>query len=156
MPKKKIEKTKLTDWEWTLVWSSMRYFMGRQTIASATWPADLIKNYDTYFTQGQRDMIYRELNQYFNEYSAFGNPDIDSEHWERLMHYMNKDNRYLVQAKYKEKGETIEDAVICFKHKDVYCSVEKYAESPYHNWYMVPEYITNVREIISDEQLLKN
>jgi acetolactate synthase-1/2/3 large subunit len=85
-----------------------------------------------------------------------GNPDIDSEHWERLMHYMNKDNRYLVQAKYKEKGETIEDAVICFKHKDVYCSVEKYAESPYHNWYMVPEYITNVREIISDEQLLKN
>jgi hypothetical protein len=156
MPKKKIEKTELTDWEWTLVWSSMRYFMGRQTIASATWPADLIKNYDTYFTQGQRGMIYRELNQYFNEYSAFGNPDIDSEHWERLMHYMNKDNRYLVQAKYKEKGETIEDAVICFKHKDVYCSVEKYAESPYHNWYMVPEYITNVREIISDEQLLKN
>jgi hypothetical protein len=109
-----------------------------------------------YFTQGQRDMIYRELNQYFNEYSAFGNPDIDSEHWERLMHYMNKDNRYLVQVKYKEDGEAIEDAEICFKHKDVYCSVGKYAESPYHSWHIVPEYITNVREIISDEQLLKN
>ena len=105
MPKKKIEKTKLTDWEWTLVWSSMRYFMGRQTIASATWPADLIKNYDTYFTQGQRDMIYRELNQYFNEYSAFGNPDIDSEHWERLMHYMNKTIVVLFKLSIKKKAK---------------------------------------------------
>ena len=156
MPKKKIEKTELTDWEWTLVWSSMRYFVGRQTIASAMWPVDLIQNYDKYLSQVQRNAIYGELDRYFEEYKVFGNPDIDSDRWECLMHYMNKDNRYLVQVKYKEDGEAIEDAVICFKHKDVYCSVEKYAESPYHSWHMVPEYITNVREIISDEQLLKN
>jgi hypothetical protein len=156
MAKKKLEKTVLTDWEWTLVWSSMRYFMGRQTIASAMWPADLLNNYDRYLTQGQRDMIYKELKQYFDEFEAFGNPIIDSEHWERLMHYMNKNNRYLVQAKYTESGKIVEDAVICFKYKDVYCSIEKYASNPYHSWYVNPDFITNVREIITDEQLRTN
>jgi hypothetical protein len=156
MAKKKIEKTVLTDWEWTLVWSSMRYFMGRQTIASAMWPSDLIKNYDKYLTQGQRDMIAKELKCYFEEYQAFGNPNIDSEHWERLMHYMDKNNRYLVQAKYTENDQTVEEATICFKYKDVYCSIEKYARAPYHNWYVNPDFITNVREIITDEQLRTN
>ena len=61
---KKKQKTALTDWEWTLVWSSMRYFMGRQTIASAMWPSDLINNYDKYLTQGQRDMIAKELKKH--------------------------------------------------------------------------------------------
>lgn len=156
MAKKNIEKTVLTDWEWTLVWSSMRYFMGRQTIASAMWPADLLNNYDRYLTQGQRGMIHRELKKHFEEFEAFGNPLIDSEHWERLMHYMDSNNRYMVQAKYTQDGELFEDTAICFKWKDAYCPVDKYAKNPYHNWYVAPEFIINVREIISDEQLRSN
>ena len=153
---KKKQKTALTDWEWTLVWSSMRYFMGRQTIASATWPSDFVQNYEKYLTQGQRDMLCKELKSYFKEFQAFGNPEIDSEHWERLMHYMDKNNRYLVQAKYTENDQTIEEATICFKYKDVYCSIERYTQSPYHNWYINPPFITNVREIITDEKFPNN
>jgi hypothetical protein len=156
MAKKKIEKTTLTDWEWTLVWSSMRYFMGRQTIAAATWPSDFIKNYDKYLTQTQRDTVHKELNRYFEEYKRFGHPMIDSEHWERLMCYMDKNNRYLVESKRTEDGERIVEMNICFKYKDAYCPIEKYAEQPYHSWYINPEYISYVKEIISDEQLYKN
>jgi hypothetical protein len=156
MAKKKLEKTVLTDWEWTLVWSSMRYFMGRQTIASAMWPADLITNYDTYLSQPQRDMIHRELKKYFEEFEAFGNPAIDSEHWERLMNYMDKSNRYFVQTKYKENDNVIEDAAICFKWKEAYCSIDMYTKRPHNGWYVNPEFIVNVREIITDEQLRAN
>jgi hypothetical protein len=156
MGKKKIEKTQLTDWEWTLVWSSMRYFMGRQTIAAAMWPSDLVKNYDKYLSQNQRDTIYRELNRYFEEYKQFGHPMVDSDHWERLMCYMDKNNRYLVESQRTENGSTTIETHICFKHKEAYSPIDSYAKSPYHNWYINPDYITYAREIISDEQLYKN
>ena len=51
----------LSDYEWTLIWSSIRYFMGRQTIASAMFPADFIKISYSKLYEDQRMMIYRDL-----------------------------------------------------------------------------------------------
>jgi len=37
--------SRLSDFEWTCLWMAVRYAMNRQTIASATLPQDIIKNY---------------------------------------------------------------------------------------------------------------
>lgn len=55
---KKEEKIKLlNDWEWTLTWSSLRYFCGRYTIASATYPAELLVNFGKRLSDNQKKNI---------------------------------------------------------------------------------------------------
>lgn len=128
----------LSDYEWTLVWSSIRYFMGRQTIASATFPADFVKNTYPRLSTDQKKMIYRDLNNHFNQWGHFGNKDIDSPVWERLMGLMDDDNRFMVVA----EGNNVERQTIeCFKVGDTFYGVEKILEEPHHNWYIPTDFV---------------
>ena len=132
----------LSDYEWTLIWASMRYFMGRQTIASAMFPADFIKNSYSKLSEDQRMMVYRDLKSHFDSFNHFGNKDIDSPVWERLMGLMDDNNRYDVIA----EGNGVERQTIeCFKVGDTYYSVEKILAEPHRNWYVANELIIEVK-----------
>ena len=49
--------SRLSDFEWTCLWMAVRYAMNRQTIASATLPQDIIKNYYSRLNDGQKKSI---------------------------------------------------------------------------------------------------
>ena len=137
---KKIEK--LSDWEHTLLWSSMRYFMGRQTIASATWPGDFMKNMYKRLVEHQIFMMHKDLKELFEQNGKFGSETIDSPVWERLMHFLSKE-RYLVTAEApKVKRQTVE----CFKHKEIYYAVDKFGGTSSESYIYEP-YIKHIEKI---------
>ena len=58
---KKDQKIKpLSDWEWDLTWSSLRYFCGRYSIASAMYPSDLVRNFGKRLSEDQKQFCIKE------------------------------------------------------------------------------------------------
>jgi len=86
----------LTNIEWITLWMALRYAMGRQTIASAMLPQEVVEAYFKRLTEPQKAMIARDLGEHFNEHGAFGNPSIDNIHWIKLMRACHKDSHITV------------------------------------------------------------
>lgn len=91
MKEKKIKP--LSSWEWDLTWSSLRYFCGRYTIASAMYPSDLVINFGKRLSNDQRKSLSGEIQRQI-EY-AMGNDDNmwlthDMEAWSALRNYFDK------------------------------------------------------------------
>lgn len=139
---------KIADFERTLLWSSMRYFMGSQTIVAACWPADFITNYKDRLTPAIKRELFIDLNRHFNSYRNFGHQEIDSPRWEKLMHYLSEE-RYEVIA---EGNDVPETKFICFKSRDTYYEVSKYEESPGSEIYIYPPFIKSITLIKENRQ----
>jgi hypothetical protein len=136
-----MKKEKLNEWEWTLIWSSMRYFIGRQTIASAMWPHDFLKNSYKKLDSYQIKSLHKDLEEHFKDFGKFGNKDIDSPMWEKLMIFLSN-NRYVVVA----EGTDIERQEIeCFKHGEKYIPIDSFTNSSIEQYVHEP-YIKEVRE----------
>ncbi len=92
---------KLSLFEWTLIFGSMRYFMGRRTISSALYPWDLIKTYFDRLTSCQKEMLVKDLRDYLEDHKIFGNEMIDHSVWLKFMHLLDEKS----YIKYKEKNK---------------------------------------------------
>lgn len=86
----------LTSIEWTTLWMALRYAMGRQTIASAMLPQEVVEAYFKRLTEPQKAMIARDLGEHFNEHGCFGDPSIDNRDWLKLMRACHKDSHITV------------------------------------------------------------
>lgn len=90
---KKEQKIKpLSDWEWTLAWSSLRYFCGGYTIASATYPTKLLINFGKRLSEDQKRALVKEIEKQIGD--AIRTEDnmwlrIDMEPWSALRNYLD-------------------------------------------------------------------
>lgn len=129
---------KLTGIEWETCWMAIRYAMGRQTIASATLPADLIRAYKDRWTQDQLDSIYVDLKRHEEMHDTFGHKDIDNIHWQKFKEYCNKSNRHLVTT-------TDGKDRVCFKVDNRFYDVQSYMNMPRQEIYIPEE---NIKKIV--------
>lgn len=112
MKTKEKQKIKpLSEWEWDLTWSSLRYFCGRYTIASAMYPSDLVKNFGKRLSVDQRRSLSDEIQRQI-EYAMKNDDNMwltqDMEPWSALRNYFDK-------STWKElfcQGPDIEDTTI--------------------------------------------
>lgn len=128
--------TFLPDFEYNLLWMAIRYAMNRQTIASATLPADIITNYYNRLSSGQKFSIFQDLerNEKDLNIEAFGDKSIDRPHWIKLMKCFDEKCHYKVKT-------TDGDIIIIFEANDKYIPLEKYLQHPHQNWYIPTENI---------------
>lgn len=78
----------LSSIEWDTCWMAIRYACGRQTIASAMLPRDLIDAYYDRWTDGQKQMIAKDLRNYLETHEYFGSKNIDHPEWMRFLHIL--------------------------------------------------------------------
>jgi hypothetical protein len=94
MKTKEKQKIKpLSDWEWDLTWSSLRYFCGRYTIASAMYPSDLVRNFGKRLSEQQGKSLAEEIQRQI-DYAMNHDDNMwlshDMEAWSALRNYLEK------------------------------------------------------------------
>jgi hypothetical protein len=137
MKAKKSRENNLSDWEWTLTWSSLRYFCGRYSIASAMYPSDLIKNFgkrlDPYQKKSLSEEIVRQMEWALNHSDEMWLKH-DMEAWSALKNYLDV-------SEWRElycEGEEIEPTtVIAFPYE------RKEGEDIVKRWVPVDSYEKN-------------
>jgi hypothetical protein len=131
--------SRLSDFEWTCLWMAIRYAMNRQTIAAATLPQDIIKNYYSRISANQKQSIVKDLKSNEEDWAfsgkAFGHEEIDRRHWIKLWKALDENCHYQVE---------LIDGTKCtvFEANGKVVPLHKYIEEPYHN-YFVP--LENIR-----------
>lgn len=128
--------SRLSDFEWTCLWMAVRYAMNRQTIASATLPQDIVKNYYHRLSDGQKKSIAKDLkkNEDAFEGQAFGHKEIDRPHWIKLWKALDETCHYQVE---------LIDGTKCtvFEANGKVVPLHKYIKEPYHNYFVPLESI---------------
>jgi len=132
-------KNPLSEMEWTLIWSSMRYFLGRQTIASVCYPEDIIKNYYKRLQSYQRDMLVQDIKSYQKKNDKIGDMKIDDIVWKKFMAALDTSTHFII----KHKGKTH----MCFELSDKVYSLKTYVKNPGKEIYFDPSYIKLIRAI---------
>lgn len=93
-----LNNKELTDIEWTTCWMAIRYAMNRQSIASATLPADLVKEYWYRWSDYQKEMIVNDLKSNYEDNSfgrkPFGNENIDKPNWMKFWKACDTKNHF--------------------------------------------------------------
>lgn len=131
--------SRLSDFEWTCLWMAIRYAMNRQTIAAATFPQDIIKNYYHRLSANQKQSIVKDLKGNEEDWAfsgkAFGHEEIDRPHWLKLWKALDESGHYQVE---------LIDGTKCtvFDVNGQVIPLHKYIEEPYHH-YFVP--LENIR-----------
>lgn len=152
MKEKKIKP--LSAWEWDLTWSSLRYFCGRYTIASAMYPSDLVRNFGKRLSKDQGRSLSEEIQRQI-DYAMSHDDNMwlphDMEAWSALRNYLDK-------STWKElfcQGPDIEDTtIVAFpcERKEVdtmvtrWIPVDKYENSGSTRTSVYEEYIKQIKE----------
>lgn len=127
------KQKQLTSDEWTLLWSSMRYFMGRMSIAAADFPRILMNYYDR-LTEDQMDMLFEELSAYARENEYFGMKNVDHPRWLKLMNALDFRSHFNILA-------TTGEVIRVFECNDRIYPLDKYKLEPEREISVVEEYI---------------
>ena len=130
--KKETKPKCLLDIEWTNIWASLRYFMGRETIASATWSSDIIRTYYTLLTKGQKESIVKELKAFKKDFGYFGNKKIDNPIWEKFLGCLDEEN-------HKTVVDINNESYVVFEANDKIYPLHLYLERPYHEIFLPKE-----------------
>ena len=155
MKTKEKQKIKpLSDWEWDLTWSSLRYFCGRYTIASAMYPSDLVRNFGKRLSEQQGKSLAEEIQRQI-DYAMNHDDNMwlshDMEAWSALRNYLDK-------STWKElfcQGPDIEDTnIVAFpcerKEGDTmetrWIPVDKYENSGSTKTSVYEAYIKQIKE----------
>lgn len=73
--------------KWEVHISALKYYMGRMTIASATYPSDFLKAYNNHFSDDQMDEIHKILSDFLKRANGFGCSFIDLPIWMKFMSF---------------------------------------------------------------------
>ena len=121
----------MTEFEFDLIWMAMRYCMPRQTIASATFPTDVVMEYWDALGPNRRERLYNDLVRYIGGGGEFGNPKIDAPIWFKFMSALNE----------KEHVEMTVDGVTfkAFQANGRWYPLKEYLETPSHEIYVPDE-----------------
>jgi hypothetical protein len=126
---KKDQKIKpLSDWEWDLTWSSLRYFCGRYSIASAMYPSDLVRNFGKRLSDDQKEQLSQEIQKQIEDAIRLEDNmwlTTDMENWSALRNYFDKSTWMELEC----EGEGIKKtSIVAFpcEHKDLGTMVTKW------------------------------
>jgi hypothetical protein len=138
--KKDVNKP-LSDFERLLMGFSIRYAIGRSSIASQSLPADILKHFYDRMTEDQRIAeakdVEREV-QLCKSFRKLPSSYDEFEVWEKFSLALNSENHCTVVA-------TDSSEHICFKYKDEYYPLKRYIANSYVKCTIPAEYIAGVR-----------
>jgi hypothetical protein len=156
---------KCDDFEFTMIRLAILYACGRQTIASATLPSEIIKNRYKYLTAEQKKIIVKDMTEYLdmlednNMERVFGDKKIDHKGWIKFMTALDNNCHYVVKVG-DPQSEDIQE-IVCFKCKifqghwneknginefveeEVVYPLDSYLSQPSHEIYIPNSYIIN-------------
>jgi len=118
-------------WEWSLIFMSVRYAMGRESAASATLPADIVTNFWSRLSEGNKAILYRDLKEHFDQFGTFGNPNIDNRYWCKFMEALNTKAHFTLKYKGKE--------YVVFNALGRTYPLDEYVKQPHAEIYIKPE-----------------
>lgn len=134
----------LTSVEWDTCWMAIRYAMNRQTIASASLPRKLLSAYYDRWSDGQKEIIARDLREHYDDFGCFGDEKVDHPEWMRFMLTLDPKAHYTVTSTHEKKTETVE----CIEYGGKY-----YPISGVQKWwnfvgelYIAEGFITNIEK----------
>lgn len=116
---------------------AIRYAMPRESIASATLPADIIKNYYARLDGGQKEMIVRDLREHFERVGRFGDSRIDNPVWQKFLAALDTPNHKIATLSDETK-------VIVFKANGRLYPRDHYLEMPWHETYILSEEVVEL------------
>jgi hypothetical protein len=133
----------LDDFEFKMLRLAIRYFCGRETIMSASFPNDIIKMWYEDLSDNMKEIIIKDLNEYLDykeKHSGkrvFGNENYDNLHWQKFLKLLDKKEHYQV--------ELIDDSIEwVVKYDDVVYPVKKLISSPGFNIFVPEESIKKI------------
>jgi hypothetical protein len=145
--KKENEFQPLTSIEYDTMWMAVRYASGRNTIASASLPYEIIESYWERLTDGQKLQLYNDINDEIEDCEKWEKNEGISlkcdEPWYQFRALLDNTNRYLVTAKDGKKTEKI----TCFEYKDKFVPISEWIKNPYIFVYVAPECIIKSEKI---------
>jgi len=126
---KKDQKIKpLSDWEWDLTWSSLRYFCGRYSIASAMYPSDLVRNFGKRLSEDQKQSLSEEIQKQIEDAIRLEDNmwlTKDMENWSALRNYFDKSTWTELECEGEDIKKTSIVAFPC-EYKDLETMVTKW------------------------------
>lgn len=133
------KKRPLSSIEWDTCWMAIRYAMNRRTAASASLPTELLAAYYDRWTDGQKEMIVRDLWEnlenlkVWNETEEvfFGDKGIDHPIWMRFLLTLDKSKHVMLTL-------TDGSKVICFEYDGLYYPITG------RHWWKGPGIVTVV------------
>jgi len=146
------------DFDITMIRMAIQYACGRQTIASATLPAEIIRNRYDYINDKDKQSIVNDLTEYLKKRkdSVFGDRKIDDREWQKFLAALDINRHFTIQA--KTSGSEIRN-ILCFKcnvitsqwnieknkndffESDVHYPLEEYLKTPHREVFIPDEYI---------------
>lgn len=131
----------------TMLWASIRYFMGRHTISASVFPCDIVVNILSELTDEQKMMVLEEINrQLFSLRCVNGITDssadnsIDLKNWIRLRNYLE---RTYWRIAHLDDGTEIE----CFMCDGKFIPVDTYLIHPLMDTYIDNEHIVKLSQV---------
>lgn len=133
----------LTSVEWDTCWMAIRYAMNRRSAASAALPTDLLAAYYDRWTDGQKEMIVRDLRENLEdlkrwndtEEAYFGDKGIDHPIWMRFLLTLDKSKHVMLTL-------TDGSKVTCFEYEGRYYPVSG------RRWWEGPGITTVMKEAV--------
>jgi hypothetical protein len=126
---KKDQKIKpLSSWEWDLTWSSLRYFCGRYSIASAMYPSDLVRNFGKRLSDDQKEQLSHEIQKQIEDAIRLEDNmwlTTDMENWSALRNYFDKSTWMELECEGEDIKKTSIVAFPC-EYKDLDTMVTKW------------------------------
>ena len=151
MPRKKpIDK--LTDWEWITLVAAWRYSENRMTIASATFPEDIIKRF---FTGRYSDKVCRRIASQFaiTDHSIRGEEDwtrfsgsmqCDTLPWTRFYRFCEGYVNGFHKVELGDGDRRFTDEAFYVEWNDTWYPVKEYIKHPSHEIFCPPDFIVSI------------
>jgi hypothetical protein len=144
----------LSSWEWDLTWSSLRYFCGRYTIASAMYPSDLVKNFGSRLSDDQKKQLSQEIQKQIEDAIRLDDNmwlTTDMQNWSALRNYFDKSTWKELVCEGKDIKKTIVIAFPCeYKEKDTmitrWIPVDSYENNASTRTSVYEDYIKQINE----------
>jgi hypothetical protein len=124
----------LSGFEHSLLFMAVRYALGRTSIACASLPDEIIRNWGDRLIDSQKRMMFRDIIEYL---SLEKRHHVDEEMWQKFASWLDETNRYMVEAEHEGKKETSE----CFLFSERYYPIKGMT------WSIVPEFIRSVEKV---------
>lgn len=137
-------KNLVSAWEWTLLWSSLENFLMLSEDDCEYWIHNFVNTNEDRLTIDQQLALQDIIK---NKMSSADKVLSTAYLWEKLLSYLDPGNRYLVTT----VGNDIDGELtqLCFMCNGLWMPVEKYKQDPTAHWMVIPDLISDVKQMAS-------